>query len=191
MDKGSIFYTIGHSTRSVTELVRLLRGVGADFIVDVRSIPRSRTNPQFNADTLPDTLAGERIGYRHVARLGGLRRRHKGQAVSGNGFWENASFRNYADYAATPDFGAGMAELYDIGRDHVCACVCACVRVRAIMCAEAVWWRCHRRIITDYLLADGHPVFHIMGPGKIERANLTPAAARQADGTLQYAGSGA
>ena len=71
------------------------------------------------------------------------------------------------------------------------ACVCACVRVRAIMCAEAVWWRCHRRIITDYLLADGHPVFHIMGPGKIERANLNPAAARQADGTLRYAGSGA
>ena len=129
MDKGSIFYTIGHSTRSVTELVRLLRGVGADFIVDVRSIPRSRTNSQFNADTLPDTLAGERIGYRHVARLGGLRGRHKGQALSGNGFWQNASFRNYADYAATPDFGAGMAELYDIGRDHVCACVRVCVRV--------------------------------------------------------------
>ena len=122
VDKGPIFYTIGHSTRSVTEFVRLLREAGADFVVDVRSIPRSRTNPQFNADTLPDTLAGERIGYRHVARLGGLRRRHKGQAVSGNGFWENASFRNYADYAATPDFGAGMAELYDIGRDHVCAC---------------------------------------------------------------------
>ena len=181
MDKGSIFYTIGHSTRSVTELVRLLRGVGADFIVDVRSIPRSRTNLQFNAETFPDTLAGDQIGYRHVARLGGLRGRLKEQAVSGNGFWQNASFRNYADYAATPDFGAGMAELYDIGRDHVCA----------VMCAEAVWWRCHRRIITDYLLADGHPVFHIMGPGKIERANLTPATVRQADGTLQYAGSGA
>jgi len=181
MGKGVIFYTIGHSTRSMTELVRLLREVGADFIVDVRSIPRSRTNPQFNAETFPDTLAGSQIGYRHVARLGGLRGRRKEQAVSGNGFWQNASFRNYADYATTPDFRAGMAELRDIGRDHACA----------IMCAEAVWWRCHRRIITDYLLADGHPVFHIMGPGKIERANLNPAAALQADGTLRYAGSGA
>ena len=83
MDKGSIFYTIGHSTRSVTELVRLLRGVGADFIVDVRSIPRSRTNLQFNAETFPDTLAGERIGYRHVARLGGLR----GRLVTGAKVW--------------------------------------------------------------------------------------------------------
>lgn len=181
MDKESVFYTIGHSTRSVTELVRLLREVGADFIVDVRSIPRSRTNPQFNADTLPDTLAGDQIGYRHVARLGGLRGGQKEQAVLGNDFWQNASFRNYADYAATLDFKTGMAELHDIGRNHVCA----------IMCAEAVWWRCHRRIITDYLLADGHRVFHIMGPGKIERANLNPAAARQADGTLRYAGSGA
>ena len=181
VDKGPIFYTIGHSTRSVTEFVRLLREAGADFVVDVRSIPRSRTNPQFNADTLPDTLAGERIGYRHVARLGGLRGRHKGQALSGNGFWQNTSFRNFADYAATPDFWAGMAELCDIGRDHVCA----------IMCAEAVWWRCHRRIIADYLLADGHAVFHIMGPGKIERASMNPAAARQPDGTLRYAGAGA
>ncbi|HUZ64981.1 MAG TPA: DUF488 domain-containing protein [Acetobacteraceae bacterium] len=180
MDKGPIFYTIGHSTRSVTELVRLLREAGADCIVDVRSIPRSRTNPQFNADTLPDTLAGDQIGYRHVARLGGLRGRRKDQGLSENGFWENASFRNYADYAATPDFGTGMAELYDLGRDHVCA----------IMCAEAVWWRCHRRIIADYLLADDHAVFHIMGPGKIERASMNPAATRQPDGTLRYAGAG-
>lgn len=180
MGKGPVFYTIGHSTRPVIELVRLLQEAGADFIVDVRSIPRSRTNPQFNAETFPDTLAGDQIGYRHVARLGGLRGRRREQAMSGNGFWQNASFRNYADYAATPDFGAGMAELHDIGRDHVCA----------IMCAEAVWWRCHRRIITDYLLADGHAVFHIMGPGKIERANLNPAAVRQSDGTLRYAAPG-
>ncbi|HUZ64361.1 MAG TPA: DUF488 domain-containing protein [Acetobacteraceae bacterium] len=179
MDNGATFYTIGHSTRSVTELVCLLREAGADFVVDVRSIPRSRTNPQFNADTLPDTLAAERIGYRHIARLGGLRGRHQGQVVSANGFWENLSFRNYADYAATPDFGAGMAELYEIGRGHACA----------VMCAEAVWWRCHRRIIADYLLVDGHAVAHIMGKGKIERATMTPAAARQPDGTLRYAGA--
>lgn len=178
MNKSATFYTIGHSTRSVTELVRLLREAGVDFIVDVRSIPRSRTNPQFNADTLPDTLAGEQIGYRHVKRLGGLRGRRREQALSENRFWENASFRNYADYAATPDFRAGMAELYEIGHGHVCA----------IMCAEAVWWRCHRRIITDYLLAESHAVFHVMGPGKIERASMNPAATRQPDGTLLYAG---
>jgi uncharacterized protein (DUF488 family) len=177
MDKNLAFYTIGHSIRPVTELVCLLREAGADFIVDVRSIPRSRTNPQFNADRLPNILAADQIGYRHIKKLGGLRGRRKDQTLSKNSFWENASFRNYADYAAMPEFRDGMDELYDIGRIRVCA----------IMCAEILWWRCHRRIITDYLLADGHPVFHIMGPGKIDRASMNPAAAQQPDGTLLYA----
>jgi uncharacterized protein (DUF488 family) len=131
----STFYTVGHSTRTVTELVDLVRGAGANFIVDVRSMPRSRTNPQFNADTLPNALAAHQIGYSRATRLGGLRDRRKGQAASRNTFWKNTSFRNYADYTATPDFRKGMAELRDLGRVHACA----------IMCAEAVWWRCHRR----------------------------------------------
>jgi uncharacterized protein (DUF488 family) len=101
MHGGSPFYTIGHSTRSVPELADLLRGAGADLVVDVRTVPRSRTNPQFNADTLPEALAAYRIGYRHVRKLGGLRGRPKGRAPSRNAFWENQSFRNYADYAAT------------------------------------------------------------------------------------------
>lgn len=181
MDRKTIFYTIGHSTRSVAELVAMLREAGADFVVDVRTIPRSRTNPQFNADSFPEALAARGIGYRHLRKLGGLRGRRKGDAPSRNGFWENASFRNYADYAAKADFKEGLAELAELGRVHVCA----------IMCAEAVWWRCHRRIIADYLLANGKEVFHIMGPGKIEPASLNSAAALEPDGTLIYPEGGA
>ena len=177
----SPFYTIGHSTRSVPELADLLRGAGADLVVDVRTVPRSRANPQFNADTLPEALAAYRIGYRQVQKLGGLRGRRKDQAPSRNAFWENQSFRNYADYAATPEFREGMAELRELGRTHTCA----------VMCAEAVWWRCHRRIIADHLLAGGQPVFHIMGPGKIEPARMNPAAVQEPDSTLVYPGGGA
>ena len=181
MRGGSPFYTIGHSTRSVPELADLLRGAGADLVVDVRTVPRSRTNPQFNADTLPEALAAYQIGFRHVRKLGGLRGRRKDQGPSRNAFWENASFRNYADYAATPEFREGMAELRELGRTRTCA----------VLCAEAVWWRCHRRIIADHLLAGGQPVFHIMGPGKIEPARMTPAAVQEPDGTLVYPGGGA
>ena len=174
------FFTVGHSTRSVEELADLVRQAGANLVADVRTIPRSRTNPQFNADVLPAALAAYQVGYRHIRKLGGLRGRRKDRAPSRNTFWENTSFRNYADYAATPDFQAGMTELHDLGRTHVCA----------IMCAEVVWWRCHRRIITDYLLATGDEVFHILGPEKIERASMNPAAVRQPDGLLIYPGEG-
>jgi uncharacterized protein (DUF488 family) len=171
------FYTIGHSTRSVEELVDLLRYASVDFVVDVRSIPRSRTNPQFNSDTLPAALCAYQIGYSHLGELGGLRGRSKNNALSRNTYWVNKSFRNYADYAATQEFRAGMTKLLDLGRRHVCA----------IMCAEAVWWRCHRRIISDYLLAEGELVFHIMSLSKIEPASVNPAAILQPDGTLLYA----
>lgn len=170
------FFTIGHSTRSVAEFAALLQEAGCDLVVDVRTVPRSRTNPQFNGDTLPAALAAFGIGYRHLAALGGLRGRRKDAPPSPNGWWENASFRNYADYAASPPFRAGLQALRALGESHRCA----------IMCAEAVWWRCHRRIIADYLLLEGEPVFHIMGHGKIEPATPTPAALRQADGTLVY-----
>ena len=122
---------MGHSTRSVAELAGLLREAGADLVVDVRTMPRSRTNPQFNFDALPSTLASYQIGYRHIGALGGLRGRRKGQAPSRNTFWENASFRNYADYAAAPDFREGLAELRDLGHDHAYAYAYA----YAIMCA--------------------------------------------------------
>ncbi|MGH7119789.1 MAG: DUF488 family protein [Acetobacteraceae bacterium] len=170
------FYTVGHSTRSVEELVALVRVPKVDLIVDVRTVPRSRTNPQFNTATLPDALAPYGIGYCHLGNLGGLRSRRRGAAPSPNGWWQNASFRNYADYTATSEFREGLAELRELGREHI-----AC-----IMCAEAVWWRCHRRIIADYLLASGEEVFHLVQEGKIGPARMTPGAVPQADGTLIY-----
>ncbi len=170
------FFTIGHSTRSLPELIELLHEAGVTLLVDVRTVPRSRTNPQFNADSLPQALEPAGIGYRHIAALGGLRSRRRDSPPSPNDFWENASFRNYADYAATGDFRQGLESLLRLGETHRCA----------VMCAEAVWWRCHRRIIADYLIAGGYPVFHIMGPGKTEPAHLTPAARQMPGGTLTY-----
>lgn len=170
------FYTIGHSTRSVAELVDLLQHAGANQVIDVRSMPRSRTNPQFNVDTLPHGLSAWQIGYYHLRDLGGLRRGRKDQGPSPNTYWHNLSFRNYADYTATAAFRAELRELQDLGRTYVCA----------IMCAEAVWWRCHRRIIADYLISDGGQVCHIMGPNKLELATLNSAAVRLHDGTLVY-----
>jgi uncharacterized protein (DUF488 family) len=169
-------FTIGHSTRTVAELVSLLQQVAVDLLIDVRSVPRSRTNPQFNADALPAALADAGISYRHLSVLGGLRHRAKGTMPSPNALWRVAAFRNYADYAATDAFRTGLDELRALARDKCCA----------IMCAEAVWWRCHRRIIADYLLAEGVSVAHIMGHNKIDRAKLTPGVRLLPDGTLVY-----
>lgn len=168
------FFTIGHSTRSVEEVADLLLAVGADMIVDVRKLPRSRGNPQFNSDTLPDALAGRQIGYRHIAALGGLRGRSPGLEVSVNTLWQNKSFRNYADYALTAPFKEGLAELIGQARERTCA----------IMCAEVLWWRCHRRIIADYLLADGAAVFHILGLHDVKPAVRTPGVERTPDGLI-------
>ena len=169
-------FTIGHSTRPIAEFLTLLQEVGVDLLVDVRSIPRSRTNPQFNADALSGPPGDAGIRYRHLSALGGLRRRKKGAMPSLNTFWRVAAFWNYADYAATAPFRAGLDELRALSRDNCCA----------IMCAEAVWWRCHRRIIADYLLAQGVPVMHIMGSGKVNPAKLTPGVHVLANGTLIY-----
>ena len=171
-------FTIGRSTRTVPELVALLRQAGVDLLVDVRSVPRSRTNPKFNTDALPETLAGTGIGYRHIRALGGLRHKPKDAPPSPNKLWRSDPFRNYADYAMSEPFREGLAELRGLAGDHVCA----------IMCAEAVWWRCHRRIVADYLLAEGIDVRHIMGPAKIDPARLTPGALPQPDGTILYSG---
>lgn len=170
------FFTIGHSTRTTGEFLDLLRSEQVGLVVDVRTVPRSRTNPQFNRDTLPDSLAAHQIGYEHIAGLGGLRGKQRVAEPSPNAFWENTSFRNYADHALTADFRAGLERLRELGAER---------RV-AIMCAEAVWWRCHRRIIADYLLAAGETVHHILGPGKVETARMTPAARPAPDGGLVY-----
>jgi uncharacterized protein (DUF488 family) len=169
-------YTIGHSTRSVAELAGLIRQVAVDLLVDVRSVPRSRANPQFNADALPASLAELNIAYRHLPALGGLRGRPKGGALSANTMWRNDSFRNYADYAQSAAFREGLDALVALSQHHCCA----------IMCAEAVWWRCHRRIISDYLLTRGVSVAHIMGPGTVAPATPTPGLRRLSDGGLAY-----
>jgi len=168
------FYTIGHSTRSIEEFVALLQECGVRLVVDVRTVPRSRTNPQYNRDALPDALAPFQIGYEHVAALGGLRGKKHDVAPAVNAFWQNASFHNYADYALSEGFHAGLAHLRDLGAARTCA----------IMCAEAVWWRCHRRIISDYLIAAGEAVFHILGRGHVEPARLTEGARPGADGVV-------
>lgn len=177
---GDTIFTIGHSTRAIAEFVALLRQVDVTMLVDVRSIPRSRTNPQFNGDSLPESLAPDGIGYRHLRALGGRRHHRKGAPLSLNVYWRVGAFRNYADYAETGVFRAGLDALYALARADRCA----------IMCAEAVWWRCHRRIITDYLLAGGTRVEHIMGPAQVVPATLTPGARIMADGGLRYPAPG-
>ena len=171
------FFTIGHSTRSIPDFVDVLRSGPVELVIDVRTVPRSRTNPQYNQDVLGEALAPYQVGYRRIAELGGLRGRSHDVPPETNGWWENRSFHNYADYALSDSFRDGLDQLVAIGRE----------RRTAIMCSEAVWWRCHRRIVADYLLARDEAVFHLMGPGKVVPAKLTPAA--RADGNvLTYPG---
>jgi uncharacterized protein (DUF488 family) len=172
----TIFFTIGHSTRSIPKFVELLRAADIHLVVDVRTIPRSRTNPQYNQTTLPETLAAFQIGYEHIADLGGRRGKQPGIAPAANAFWTNQSFQNYADYAMTEMFRSVLTTLRTFGHQ----------RSTAIMCSEAVWWRCHRRIIADYLISAGENVFHILGIGHIDAAMLTPGVGRGPDGTLAY-----
>lgn len=170
------FFTIGHSNRDIAAFLGLLAGPHVERVVDVRKMPMSRANPQFNEEALSAALAPLGISYEHLAALGGLRGKARGGGREVNGFWTNESFRNYADYALTADFRAGFEHLLDEGRQWRCA----------IMCAEAVWWRCHRRIVADYLIAREREVFHIMAPGRLEPARLTVGALVRADGTIVY-----
>ena len=170
------FFTIGHSTRPIEEFVALLKAAEVNLVVDVRTVPRSRTNPQFNSDVLPASLAPLGVAYEHLAALGGLRGKQPGVSPELNAFWDNASFHNYADYAMSETFRSSLEKLREMGR----------ASRLTVMCAEAVWWRCHRRIITDYLIAVGEEVFHILGPGHVEEAHLTPAAVISPDGAITY-----
>ena len=144
-------------------------------MVDVRTVPRSRTNPQYNEDALPHGLAPWQLGYRRIAELGGLRGRSKEVPAETNAWWTNQSFHNYADYALSDTFEAGLGTLLELVEEQ---------RV-AVMCSEAVWWRCHRRIIADYLIERGIEVFHLMGIGKAEPATMTPAA-KPSGGRITY-----
>lgn len=166
-------FTIGHSTRSLEELIALLRAHAVTSLVDVRTIPRSRRNPQFNVETLEEKMPQANIAYRNDKALGGRRGKPPG-GVSRNPYWAQEGFRNYADYALTAPFRSALADLEQSAQ----------TQRPAIMCAEALWWKCHRRIITDYLLADGLEVVHILGPGKTEPARLTPAAVQTSEGLI-------
>lgn len=169
-------YTIGHGNRSLAELLALLGDAGVNLLVDVRSFPRSRTNPQFNGDTLPEALAVAAIDYTHLPALGGRRGRQQMAAPSPNLHWQHDGFRNYADYALTPPFAEALEALRRWAGQTT----------PAIMCAETAWQRCHRQLIADYLVARGDDVRHIVAPGRIEPACLSSAARLQPDGTLHY-----
>lgn len=168
--------TIGHSSRSLADFLSILREARVDLLVDVRSFPRSRTNPVFNIDTLPGDLAREHIDYRHCPVLGGRRPKQPQVDKQINAMWRVQAFHNYADYALSAEFEDAFRDLVDLSAEHRLA----------VMCSEAVWWRCHRRIITDYLLCHGRAVDHLMGPGRIDPAKLTDGAQKTADGRVVY-----
>ena len=169
------FFTVGHSTRSIEAFVELLRAGEVGMVIDIRTVPRSRTNPHYNLDALPEALAAYQIGHRRIEELGGLRGKSRTVPPEVNGWWENRSFHNYADYAMSADFRRGLEELIALGRER---------RV-AMMCSEAVWWRCHRRIVADYLLARGETVLHLMDGDRVDPARMTEAA-REESGVLTY-----
>jgi uncharacterized protein (DUF488 family) len=158
--------TIGHSTRSIDTFLDILRAYFVERLVDVRTIPKSRHNPQFNLDALADSLCAAGIAYTHQKDLGGLRHARPDSPNTG---WKNASFRGYADYMQTPEFEAALASLIEVSqRERV-----------AIMCAEAVPWRCHRSLIADALTVRGIPVRHIMSERKAQPHSLTSFAVAQ------------
>ena len=173
---GGQVFSVGHSTRAADEFIAILQEAGVTRVADVRAIPRSARHPQFNGDQLARSLGDAGIDYHHLPDLGG-RRRRPAQGASRHTLWRVEAFRNYADYAETPAFAAALAELQRLARE----------RPTAYMCAEAVWWRCHRRLITDYLLTRGWDVIHLLAPGHQEPASLTPGARVEQDGTIEYA----
>lgn len=156
-------FTIGHSTHPLHDFVAMLRGHGIRRLVDVRTIPRSRHNPQFNRDELSRALHNRRLHYTHMKSLGGLRRARPDSPNTG---WRNDSFRGYADYMQTPEFDKALDRLIEI----------AAAEPTAIMCAEAVPWRCHRSLIADALAARGIAVRHIHSATKAAPHKLTPFA---------------
>ena len=166
-------YTIGHSTHTLEEFTEMLQSFKIQHLVDVRGLPGSNKYPQFNKENLEVVLPQVGIAYTHLPLLGGRRRVNKD---SKNTRWHNASFRAYADYMETPDFEKGIAELVTIAKSET----------TAYMCAEALWWRCHRSMISDYLKAKGWQVDHIMGIGKDEPHKYTAPARIMGDKVVYY-----
>jgi uncharacterized protein (DUF488 family) len=170
-------WTIGHSTRSLEEFLELLRFHRIQVLADVRQFPGSRRLPHFSQQPFSEALNRAGIEYVHFPELGGRRRP---RPDSPNVAWRNEAFRGYADYMMSAPFRAGIDRLLKIADE----------KFTAIMCAEAVWWRCHRALIADYLKAAGHEVLHILGPGKTDEHPFT-SAAKLVDGKLSYGESNA
>jgi uncharacterized protein (DUF488 family) len=171
-----VIHTLGHSTREFPELLALLRVHGTRRLVDVRRYPASRRHPHFARAALAAGLRAEGIDYRHEADLGG---RRSGRRDSPHTAWRSASFRAYADHMDTPAFGAALGRLLELGREAP----------TAILCAEAVPWRCHRQLIADALVVRGVDVRHVLGAGPAEPHALNPAAQILDGGRLVYAGA--
>ena len=185
-------WTIGHSTRTIDEFISLLKANEIKMLADVRAFPGSKRYPHFNKDALAKSLSEQGIRYEHFPELGGKR---KSKPDSRNTAWRNASFRGYADYMETEQFQNGIERLLNIasqgaeswavaekrydGSEAVIPCAIA------IMCAEAVWWRCHRSLIADCLKARGVEVLHVLGANKVDPHPYTPAA-RIVNGELSY-----
>lgn len=166
-------FTVGHSTHQSDELVALLRGAGIAAVADVRAHPGSRRVPQFNREALAQELPAHDIAYEHLPALGGRRR---AGPDSPNRGWEVAGFRAYADHMATAEFARGLARLEAL----------AAARPTAVMCAEALWWRCHRRLVADALTARGWTVLHVGPDGHLAEHGLTPFAVAGPGGALTY-----
>lgn len=165
------FFTVGHSDRPIDAFIALLRSAGIENVVDVRRLPGSRRHPQFDEDSLRESLGAASIRLDRIAELGGRRPVSHVVPFETNAFWQNRSFHNYADHALSEEFRTGLDRLLTLGRE----------RRTTVMCSEAVWWRCHRRIIADHLLARGEEVFHLMGQERRQPAEFTEGAV--VDGT--------
>lgn len=168
-------WTIGHSTHPPAKLVKLLSLHAIEQIADIRSVPRSRRHPQFELESLARWLPEHGISYAHLPRLGGWK---STVADSPNGGWQNRSFRGYADYALSSEFARGLEEVLAL----------AAARRTAMMCSEALWWRCHRRLVADRIVVGGGAVDHIGSDGRLFRHALTSFAAVDEDGRITYPG---
>lgn len=170
--KQTVIWTIGHSTHSIKEFVGILQSFQIESLVDIRMFPGSRRYPHFNKEALKNSLLNAGIKYHHIVNLGG---RRKPKPDSKNTGWRLAAFRGYADYMETDAFREGIQKLKDI----------ASTQRAAYMCSEAVWWSCHRALVSDYLKVEGWTVMHIMGHGKVQEHPFTKAA-KNISGTLSY-----
>ena len=175
-----MFFTIGHSTRSLEEFLTLLHTCKVEQLVDVRKLPGSRSYPHFDSEPLADALRNAGVGYERPEPLTGRRPVSHDIPFETNAWWQNRSFHNYADHALSTEFQQGLSALRDTGR----------TQPTAIMCSEAVWWRCHRRIIADHLLAHREEVSHIIDAENVSAASLSAGATVDAEGIVTYPATG-